>query len=80
MSEMCCSRPSAPERHSDLFWLVSDSWIMAKRSIMHIIRSMDQVLSLILFPIMFMLLNRYVLGAQSTRATSAMRTICLRAS
>jgi ABC-2 type transport system permease protein len=35
---------------------------MAKRSILHIVRSMDQVLSLILFPIMFMLLNRYVLG------------------
>jgi ABC-2 type transport system permease protein len=50
------------ERHSKLFWLVSDSWIMAKRSILHIIRSLDQVLSLILFPIMFMLLNRYVLG------------------
>lgn len=29
---------------------------------MHIIRSLDQVMSLILFPIMFMLLNRYVLG------------------
>lgn len=50
------------EKHSKLFWLVSDSWIMAKRSITHIIRSLDQVLSLILFPIMFMLLNRYVLG------------------
>ena len=54
--------PVQPEPHSNLFWLVSDSWIMAKRSIMHILRSMDQVLSLILFPIMFMLLNRYVLG------------------
>jgi ABC-2 type transport system permease protein len=50
------------EKHSKLFWLVSDSWIMAKRSTTHIIRSLDQVLSLILFPIMFMLLNRYVLG------------------
>lgn len=62
MTEMSLLAPVRPERHSDLFWLVSDSWIMAKRSIMHIIRSMDQVLSLILFPIMFMLLNRYVLG------------------
>ncbi|OGL31021.1 hypothetical protein A3D14_01845 [Candidatus Saccharibacteria bacterium RIFCSPHIGHO2_02_FULL_47_12] len=35
---------------------------MAGRSIRHIIRSFDQVMSLLLFPIMFMLLNRYVLG------------------
>jgi len=54
--------PIQPERRSEMYWLISDSWIMAKRSTMHIIRSMDQVLSLILFPIMFMLLNRYVLG------------------
>jgi ABC-2 type transport system permease protein len=44
------------------WWAISDTWIMAKRSIMHIIRSLDQVMSLLLFPIMFMLLNRYVLG------------------
>lgn len=50
------------ERRSSLYWLFSDTWIMAKRSIMHIIRSFDQVMSLILFPVMFMLLNRYVLG------------------
>jgi ABC-2 type transport system permease protein len=42
--------------------MVSDSWIMTKRSVTHIVRSLDQVMSLILFPIMFMLLNRYVLG------------------
>jgi ABC-2 type transport system permease protein len=51
-----------PERRSYLYWLLSDSWVMTKRSITHIIRSLDQVMSLILFPIMFMLLNRYVLG------------------
>ncbi|MCZ7554546.1 MAG: ABC transporter permease [Anaerolineales bacterium] len=62
MSEISLLVPVQAERRSDLFWLVSDSWIMAKRSIMHIIRSIDQVLSLILFPVMFMLLNRYVLG------------------
>lgn len=39
-----------------------DTWLMAKRSIMHIIRSLDQVLALILFPVMFLLLNRYVFG------------------
>lgn len=44
------------------YWIFSDSWLMAKRSILHIIRSLDQVMSLIMFPIMFMLLNRYVFG------------------
>jgi len=62
MNEASLLAPVQSEPHSEWFWLVSDSWIMAKRSIMHILRSIDQVLSLILFPIMFMLLNRYVLG------------------
>lgn len=62
MIGMSLLAPVQPESRSSLFWLISDSWIMAKRSIMHIIRSLDQVLSLIMFPIMFMLLNRYVLG------------------
>lgn len=51
-----------PQKKSSLLWAASDTWLMAKRSILHIIRSFDQVMSLILFPIMFMLLNRYVLG------------------
>lgn len=50
------------EQRPELLWLISDTWLMAKRSITHIIRSLDQVMSLIMFPIMFMLLNRYVLG------------------
>lgn len=45
-----------------LIWALNDTWLMTKRSITHIIRSLDQVMSLLLFPIMFMLLNRYVLG------------------
>lgn len=51
-----------PQKRSYLYWLISDSIIMTVRSITHIIRSLDQVMSLIMFPIMFMLLNRYVLG------------------
>ena len=61
-SEYLLVAPVQPESRSNLYWLISDSWVMSKRSIMHIVRSADQVLSLILFPIMFMLLNRYVLG------------------
>jgi ABC-2 type transport system permease protein len=51
-----------PIQRSGLFWIFSDSWLMTKRSIMHIIRSLDQLMSLVMFPIMFMLLNRYVFG------------------
>lgn len=47
---------------SGMLWVLSDAWIMAKRSVLHIVRSLDQVMSLVMFPIMFMLLNRYVLG------------------
>ena len=50
------------KQRSSMFWIFSDSWLMAKRSILHIVRSLDQVMSLIMFPIMFMLLNRYVFG------------------
>lgn len=51
-----------PEKRSRLFWLLNDTYEMMRRSIRHITRSLDQILSLLLFPIMFMLLNRYVLG------------------
>jgi len=54
--------PVQPQRRSYIYWLLSDSWVMTKRSITHIVRSLDQIMSLILFPVMFMLLNRYVLG------------------
>lgn len=47
---------------SSTTYLAKDSYYLAKRSILHIIRSFDQVMSLIMFPIMFMLLNRYVFG------------------
>lgn len=46
----------------ELRYAITDSALLAKRSILHIIRSFDQIMSLIMFPIMFMLLNRYVLG------------------
>jgi ABC-2 type transport system permease protein len=45
-----------------IYWAISDSWIMTVRSIRHITRSLDQLLAVALFPIMFMILNRYVLG------------------
>jgi ABC-2 type transport system permease protein len=62
MTEITPLAPAVIEKRSPLLWVLSDSWMMTKRSILHIIRSLDQVMSLIMFPIMFMLLNRYVLG------------------
>lgn len=51
-----------------LYWFTSDCWLMAKRSVTHIIRSLDQVMGLIMFPIMFTLLNRFVLGGAIEKA------------
>lgn len=48
--------------NSSFWWALNDCWEMTRRSVRHITRSLDQVMSLILFPVMFMLLNRYVLG------------------
>ncbi|MGH7892942.1 MAG: ABC transporter permease, partial [Thermodesulfobacteriota bacterium] len=51
-----------PERRSTLYWVLSDSWVLTKRSIKHITRNLDQLLSLILMPVMFLILFRYVFG------------------
>lgn len=51
-----------PEKHSKLYWVFSDSFVMIKRSITHIIKNSDQLLSVAFQPIMFLLLFRYVFG------------------
>ena len=51
-----------PERRSSVFWLLSDCWVLTRRSIKHITRNLDQLLSLIIMPIMFLILFRYVFG------------------
>jgi ABC-2 type transport system permease protein len=51
-----------PEKHSKFFWVLSDSWVLARRSIKHITRNLDQLLAVGLFPIMFFLLFRFVFG------------------
>lgn len=51
--------------------MVSDSWVMVARSVKHIIVNVDQLMSLTIMPIMFMLLFRYVFGgAINTGQTS----------
>lgn len=42
--------------------MLSDSWVLIHRSLRHIFRHMDQLLGLLIQPIMFMLLFRYVFG------------------
>lgn len=55
------------EKRSRLFLAISDSVVLPKRSIKHITRSLDQLMSVALFLIMFFLLFRYVIsGAINT--------------
>lgn len=59
------------EKHSELFWAFSNSWVLFVRSIKHITKNLDQLLSVAFQPIMFMLLFRYVFGGSiNTGGTS----------
>lgn len=59
------------EKRSKLAWAISDSLVLIKRSMLHIIKNMDQLMSVAFQPIMFMLLFRYVFGgAIDTGGTS----------
>ena len=51
-----------PQKRSDIYWAFSDYSVLVKRSMVYIIRNMDQALSTIFTPIMFLLLFRYVFG------------------
>jgi ABC-2 type transport system permease protein len=58
-----------PEKHSDLYWAFSDSFILIKRSLTHITRNLDQLLAAAFQPIMFMLLFRYIFGGAINTGT-----------
>lgn len=51
-----------PEKHSRIYFALFDTLQLIKRSLKHIIKNPDQLLSLVIQPIMFMLLFRYVFG------------------
>ncbi|MEP7234570.1 MAG: ABC transporter permease, partial [Ignavibacteriota bacterium] len=51
-----------PMQHSDFFWVIRDTFVLIVRSLKHIIKNLDQLMSLVIQPIMFMLLFRYVFG------------------
>ncbi len=62
---------NTPTTHSNVYWLLSDTWVLIRRSLKHITKNPDQLFGLTIQPIMFMLLFRYVFGgAIQTSGTS----------
>ncbi len=60
-----------PQQHSKFYWAISDSFTMIQRNLTHIRNNTDQLMSVAIQPIMFMLLFRYVFGgAINTGGTS----------
>lgn len=60
-----------PVRHNSLIWFFIDTGVMVKRSLLHIKVDLDQLISLTIQPIMFVVLFRYVFGgAIQTGGTS----------
>jgi ABC-2 type transport system permease protein len=51
-----------PLKRSKAYWAIADSRVLITRSIMHILKNIDQLMSVAFQPIMFMLLFRYVFG------------------
>lgn len=49
-------------RHSKFYWAIVDTSVLIHRSLRHIFKNLDQLMSLAIQPIMFMLLFRYVFG------------------
>lgn len=49
-------------KHSSFYWALRDSTTLIRRNITHMVNIPDQLLAIILQPIMFMLLFRYVFG------------------
>jgi ABC-2 type transport system permease protein len=51
-----------PQKHNKLTWFLIDTVVMVKRSLLHIKVDLDQLISLTVQPIMFVVLFRYVFG------------------
>lgn len=52
-----CIKPKEPHLFTDL---LTDIWVLTRRSLLHIIKNIDQILGLTIQPIMFMLLFYFV--------------------
>ena len=65
---------TAPPRASTLRWILTDSWTVARRDLIHWTRNPTVIVAGLAFPIMFVLLYGYVFGSAmlvpGTTATS----------
>ena len=52
-----------------------DTWVMAKRSLRHTIRSMDTIITVVATPIAMMLLFVYVFGTSFSQATGSIKYV-----
>lgn len=58
-------------KRSRLYWALSDARVLIWRSVAHIVKNFDQLLSTVFMPVMFLLLFRYVFGgAIETQGTT----------
>jgi ABC-2 type transport system permease protein len=55
--------------------VLADTWIMAKRSMRHITRSMDTIITVVLMPIALMLLFVYIFGGAIGEQTGSVKYI-----
>lgn len=62
MSTTTYSSNPKPMERSAFFWVLRDTSVLIVRSLRHIFKNLDQLMSLMIQPIMFMLLFRYVFG------------------
>ncbi len=46
----------------NVLWMLRDCWVLTQRSLKHMVKNFDQLLSIIIMPVMFLLLFRYVFG------------------
>ncbi len=56
-------------------YVAKDTWTMAKRSLKHITRSMDTIITVVLMPIAFMLLFVYIFGGAVGQKTGSVKYI-----
>jgi ABC-2 type transport system permease protein len=58
-----------------MMYAIQDTWTMAKRSLRHITRSMDTVITVVLMPIALMLLFIYIFGGAIGRQTGSVKYV-----
>lgn len=61
---------AVPVKRSKVYFAFSDSGVLIGRSLKHIFKNLDQLLSILISPIMFMLLFRYVFGGAIQTGTT----------